>query len=92
MVFRKAISSFLATECSGDKLIDINEFRTLLWLVTGDEPTSERMTNEIKIIDINKDGNIQIKEWLNFIMPIEEDSKYCIFDFSLRKLFDSVTQ
>ena len=73
-------------------MIDINEFRTLLWLVTGDEPTSERMKNEIKIIDINKDGNIQIKEWLNFIMPNEEDSKYCIFDFSLRKLFDSVME
>jgi Ca2+-binding EF-hand superfamily protein len=84
------VSSFLATDCSGDQQIDLNEFRTLLWLITGDEPTSERMKNEICIIDANKDGSIQIREWLNYILPHQDDAKYGYFDFSLRRLFDSV--
>ena len=45
------------------------------------------MKNEIKIIDFNKDGAIQIQEWVAYILPVSHmQSKG--FDFSLRKLFD----
>jgi len=81
------MSSFLASETSGDMEISYNEFKTLLWLFTEAEPTPDRVKNEFKTIDINKDNSIQLKEWMVYILPLSKE-QFTNFDFSLRKLFD----
>ena len=47
-----------------------------------------RMQNEIKMIDKDNDGKIQLSEWLDYILPFKMGAEYDTLDFIIRQLFD----
>ena len=84
-----AWSSFAATDINGDNELDIDELKTLIWIMEGKEPDEKRVLNDMKLIDADGGGTIDRLEWISYLVsPAGEGSDY--FDFSIKKSFDAV--
>ena len=82
--------AFIATDIDNDNTINPTEFRSLLWLVNGTEPSEQRMERELATIDENKDCTIQLSEWLDYLASADPVTGAQYFDYKLRRMFDKV--
>ena len=85
-----AFSSFMATDIGGKHILENNQLQTLLHLTEGVEPTPERVKKELAKIDINKDGYVQIDEWLGYLSTCDPVTGVVYFDYELKQKFDQV--
>jgi hypothetical protein len=89
-LYRRVVCAFISTDIDNDNVINPTEFRCLLWLINGSEPSEGRMEHELATIDANKDYTIQLSEWLNYLASADPVTGVQYFDYKLRRVFDKV--
>ena len=75
-------------DINGDHVLEPCEVKVLLWLIEGNEPTEERVTREMEIMDEDSDGTISLKEWISYVCSIDPVTGNTYFDYELKKKFD----
>lgn len=56
-----------------------SEIGTLIWLLTGQEPSDQNLQTTIHNIDSNGDSAIELCEWLDYLST--RDSKVDLYNF-----------
>ena len=82
--------AFISADLDCDNTINAPEFRCLLWLINGSEPSETRIDRELSTIDSNKDCTIQLSEWLNYLASADPVTGIQYFDYKLKRTFDKV--
>lgn len=84
MTIMRAWASFGATDINNDNELDIDELKTLIWVVDGKEPDEKRVQFDMKNIDEDGSGTVDRLEWISYLVaPAGED-----FDFDVKAAFD----
>lgn len=87
MHIMQAWSSFAATDINNDNELDIDELKTLIWVMEGSEPDEKRVLFDMAQIDQDKSGSVDRLEWISYLVsPAGEGTDY--FDFGAKKMFD----
>ena len=80
-------SSFSAVDINNDNELDIDELKTLIWVLEDQEPDERRIQQELKLIDEDGGGTVDRLEFISYLMsPAGEGSGY--YDFNVKKMFD----
>ena len=87
MHIMKSWASFGATDVNNDNELDIDELKTLIWVMEGREPDEKRVLFDMKQIDEDGSGTVDRLEWISYLVsPAGEGADY--FDFTVKKQFD----
>ena len=84
------ICSYFAVNLNRDHTLQIQELHTLIWLLEGQEPSLTRLKESRKLMDSNKDGTVQLIEWIKYLGFIEGPSGIFEIDLKLIKYFNQV--
>ncbi|CDW74928.1 UNKNOWN [Stylonychia lemnae] len=85
----KPWASFSATDINNDNELDSMELKTLIWLIDEEEPLESRVQRDLKLMDRDGSGTIDRLEWIQFLASPDPTTGIEIFDFSLKKAFDT---
>lgn len=87
MSIMKAWASFGATDVNNDNELDVDELKTLIWVMEDTEPDEARVRHDMKMIDEDGGGTVDRLEWIGYLVsPDGEGSGY--FDLNIKRLFD----
>eukprot|EP00347_Sterkiella_histriomuscorum_P018501 403345272 len=85
----KPWASFSATDINNDNELDSMELKTLIWLIDEEEPLESRVQRDLKLMDRDGSGTIDRLEWIQFLASPDPTTGIEIFDFNLKKAFDT---
>ena len=81
------MAAFVACDSDGGGNLDLDELKTLFWLVEGKEPEHSRISKELEAIDTDKGGSIDRVEWISYLISPDPIRGGSYFDFKLRDKF-----
>ena len=67
MTLMKAWASFSATDINNDNELNVEELKTLIWLIDDQEPHSNRVKSDMQLIDEDGGGTIDRMEWIMYL-------------------------
>lgn len=87
MKVMKAISLFMAVDKDMSHALSKIELKTLIWLLSGSEPSERHLNNTIEKLDPNGDLCIELNEWLEFLATVDHRGRKVI-NYTLKQKFD----
>ncbi len=83
----KAICLFMCVDKDMSHSLSKSEMGTLLWLLTGKEPTDMNLNDTLEKLDVNGDSAIELNEWLDYISTRDRNGVRVI-NYILKQKFD----
>jgi Ca2+-binding EF-hand superfamily protein len=87
MKVMKAIALFMAVDKDMSHALSKIELKTLIWLLSGSEPSERHLNNTIEKLDPNGDLCIELNEWLEFLATVDHRGRKVI-NYTLKQKFD----
>ena len=90
MLIMRSWASFGAVDSNNDNELDLDELKTLIWVMEGQEPDEKRVLFDMKQIDEDGSGTVDRLEWISYLVSPAGGGGSNHFDFSIKKSFDRV--
>jgi Ca2+-binding EF-hand superfamily protein len=83
----KAVCLFMAVDKDMSHSLSKSELGTLIWLLSGEEPTDNNLNGTIEKLDANGDSAIELSEWIEFLATRDNRGKR-VLNYTLKQKFD----
>lgn len=64
-----------------------SEIGTMLWLLSGEEPSDSNLNTTLKYLDTNGDSAVELNEWVEYLTTTDSKGRK-IINYTLKQKFD----